>query len=1095
MQNPTNPKRFPLNDLQLAYWIGRRNVLEWGNVPTHFYFELDGQVDPRRLEHAMRVAIANHGMMRARFLDSAEQEILETVPGFELRVEDLTRLSHADVANHLAATRDRMSHSSPLRDASSPPYELVLSQMREGRTRLHLNLDMLVFDMVSMRLLLGELGASYEGRAPGPAGGELDFGEYLRLERAAESADAFQNASRYWHERSPDLPPAPKLPLAVPANAPAIHSPRMTARRYRVPSSRWAALRKRCAEHGLTPACVLGAAYAEVLARWSASPRMTLNLTQARRSEHHPSVAGMIGEFTNTILLGLDWSQGATFADRAFNFAERLWTDIAHSDVSGIRVQRELARGAGQPVVMPVVFTCALEDLQAPSRWAGDLVHMVCETSQVCLDNMIIGAGDAPIVLWSSVDEYFAPGVVEDMFGAYCELLGQLADDPAAWTARRVVGLPGRMREARDRANATAKLHGGGLLHTLARGQLRAWADRPAVITEATTLTYRELFGAAAKLGRELRRKGQGREALVAIIMDKGWEQILSALAIHEAGAAYLPIDPGWPTDRIHWLLDNARVRVVLTQRDVDARLSWPASVERIIIDRGALEGAAGHEPLEPVQKPSDLAYVIYTSGSTGQPKGVMIEHGSASNTVLDMNRRFGVGPDDRVLALSNMSFDLSVYDVFGLLAAGGAIVIPEPAALRDPARWAELIRRHHVTVWDSVPQLLQMFVEFHPGKQVKAECPSLRIALLSGDWIPLALPRSLEGIDAISLGGATEASIWSIFHRIGRIDPAWRSVPYGQPLENQRWFVLDDALDDQPDWVTGQLYIGGIGLARGYWGDPDKTRASFITHPSTGERLYRTGDYGRYMGDATIEFLGRQDAQVKLQGFRVELGEIEHCVRSHPEVDECCIVVRDVRASGRAAAEHKRGVEHRFLVGYVVPKPGARPVEAELRAHLRAKLPEYMVPTRIMTLERMPLSQNGKVDRGALPEVDAEVTRSTELAAEATPTEQAVAALWAGVLGLSASQVPPHTNFFDLGGNSLLLITVARELGVQLQRTVSLAQLFQNTTVHALAAHLDEQDAAADDVPSTAERERKVAALERQRQLRARGRERRDEP
>jgi amino acid adenylation domain-containing protein len=1085
-------RAFPLNDLQLAYWIGRRNVLEWGNVPTHFYFEFDGHVDPRQLERAMQHVIANHPMMRARFLERAEQEILDSIPPFDLQVDDLTSLSQAEAEKHLAATRERMSHSSPLRDETCPSYELVLSRMREGRTRLHVNLDMLVFDMASMRLLLGEFGATYEGRLPAPAVSDFDFRKYIELERAAELGETFQQDMRYWSLRCPDMPQCPQLPLAPLPNAPAIRSPRMTVRKHRLLCGRWAALRRRCAENGLTPSCVLGAAYAEVLARWSASPRMTLNLTQARRSEHHPSIGEMIGEFTNTILLGLDWSQGATFIDRALNFAEQLWTDIAHSGVSGVRVQREMARVAGQPVVMPVVFTCALEDMQVPSRWAGDLVHMICETSQVALDNMIIGYGASPIVLWNSVDEYFAPGVVEDMFGAYCELLGRLADDRGAWSERRPVGLPRRMREVRARANAMSLVEEGGLLHTLPRKHLRAWSDRPAVITAHRTLTYGELFGAAAKLGAELRSKGHGPDTLVAIVMEKGWQQILSALAIHEAGAAYLPIDPSWPTDRVHWLLKNTRVSTVLTQRDVDARLRWPQPVERIIVDPSTLEGAGGREPLAPLQRPSDLAYVIYTSGSTGEPKGVMIEHRSATNTVLDMNRRFGVGPDDRVLALSNMSFDLSVYDAFGLLAAGGALVIPEPAALRDPARWTELIRRHNVTVWNSVPQLMQMLVDYHPGKQIKSECPSIRVALLSGDWIPLSLPRSLDGVDTISLGGATEASIWSIFYRIDRIDAAWRSVPYGYPLANQTWFLLDESLEDQPDWVAGQLYIGGIGLARGYWDDEAKTNASFITHPSTGERLYRTGDLGRYMGDATIEFLGRQDAQVKLQGYRVELGEIEHCARSHPTVAECCTVVRNVRVNGGAASEQKRGVEHRFLVAYVVPTSGMQPTEQELRAHFRAKLPEYMVPARCVVLDRLPLSSNGKVDRSALPEVDAGLSTVSALAEEATPTERAVTALWSKLLGLPVEQISPHMNFFDLGGNSLLLVAMSNELKHQLGRAVPLAQLFQKTTVRGLAAYLDEQASSAMPELSTDQRDRRVSALERQRQLRARGRERR---
>src|ERR1700730_1127448 len=276
----TKPRAFPLNDLQLAYWIGRRNVLEWGNVPTHFYLEFDGRVDPRHLEQAMRQAIANHPMMRARFLESAEQQILEGVPLFNLPIDDLTELPDGDVEMHLAATRERISHSSPLKDETSPPYELVLNRMREGRTRLHLNLDMLVFDMESMRLLLSELGTAYEGRSSTPAAAAFDFQKYLELERAAESAEAVQQARRYWSERWPNLPPAPQLPVATGENTWAIHSSRMTARRHRLPPTQWAAFRRRCAENGLTPSCVLGAAYAEVLARWSANPRMTLNLTQ-----------------------------------------------------------------------------------------------------------------------------------------------------------------------------------------------------------------------------------------------------------------------------------------------------------------------------------------------------------------------------------------------------------------------------------------------------------------------------------------------------------------------------------------------------------------------------------------------------------------------------------------------------------------------------------------------------------------------------------------------------------------------------------------------------------------------------------------------
>src|SRR5262249_31449308 len=266
-----------------------------------------------------------------------------------------------------------------------------------------------------------------------------------------------------------------------------------------------------------------------------------------------------------------------------------------------------------------------------------------------------------------------------------------------------------------------------------------------------------------------------------------------------------------------------------------------------------------------------DLAYVIYTSGSTGAPKGVMIEHRAAVNTIVDVNRRFGVNSQDRVLAVSSLSFDLSVYDIFGTLAAGGSIGMPDAESGRDGGHWLEMMREHRVTVWNSVPALMQMVVEYVKGlgeEERKEVGERLRLVMLSGDWIGVNLPDEVKkmasGAEVISLGGATEASIWSIYYRIGEVREEWKSIPYGRPLSNQRWEVLNDRMERCPVWVAGQLYIGGEGLARGYWGDEEKTGKSFIRHPESGERLYRTGDLGRYLEDGEIEFLGREDQQVK---------------------------------------------------------------------------------------------------------------------------------------------------------------------------------------------------------------------------------------
>jgi pyochelin synthetase len=432
---------------------------------------------------------------------------------------------------------------------------------------------------------------------------------------------------------------------------------------------------------------------------------------------------------------------------------------------------------------------------------------------------------------------------------------------------------------------------------------------------------------------------------------------------------------------------------------------------------------------------------VIYTSGSTGVPKGVMIDHLGALNTVLDINQRFAVGPQDKILAVSRLSFDLSVYDVFGLLAAGGTVVMPSADLAYDAHHWAELIKKEKVTIWDTVPALLQLLMDQAGKPELLGN--SLRLVMMSGDWIPLGLPdqirRVLPKVNVVSLGGATEASIWSILFPIGKVDPDWKSVPYGKAMLNQSVHVLRQDLSPCPTWVPGQLYIGGVGLAKGYLHDQQKTDASFVVNPANGERLYRTGDLGRYLPDGNIEFLGREDFQVKVQGYRIELGEIESRLQEYPGVDLCIVIVREDTPG------EKR------LVGYVVAKPGMPIDSAKVREYLRAKLPEYMVPSAILVLERFPLTPNGKVDRKGLP---APARSSAEArSASAAPRDSLdlqLIKLWEKVLNVRP--IGLRDNFFDAGGNSLVAVRLFSEMRKIFGRSFPLSVLFQAPTVEKLA-------------------------------------------
>ncbi|MCB1054533.1 MAG: amino acid adenylation domain-containing protein, partial [Acidobacteria bacterium] len=588
--------------------------------------------------------------------------------------------------------------------------------------------------------------------------------------------------------------------------------------------------------------------------------------------------------------------------------------------MSGVEVLRRLARlrGGQGAAAMPVIFTStlgldALEEQRGESEETigagplGDLevVYSIGQTPQVWLDHQVSEHGGALYYIWDAVEELFPEGLLDSMFQAYHELLERLAGEESAWGDAAGEGMvPAAQLRRIAELNTTGSelLPGdprGRLLHGLFEIRAEERPEAVAVIAADRRLSYGELDARSAALAAELTRRGARRGALVAVAMEKGWQQVVAVLGVLRAGAAYLPIELPLPGERVEQLLHEGRVQLVLTT-------AQGAEAVRRIADRvaGGVEVLAVSEdspaspqapPELPLARPEDLAYVIFTSGSTGKPKGVMIDHRGAVNTLLDVNQRFAVTPQDRVLGLSALHFDLSVYDLLGVLAAGAALVLPEPSALRDPGRWAELVAEHRVSVWNTVPALLQMLVEYLEPLAGRS-LPSLRQAWLSGDWIPLDLPpriRALAPAVAVhSMGGATEASIWSIHHPIGETDPEWRSIPYGRAMTNQSMHVLDERLRPRPFWVPGDLYIGGIGVALGYWQDPERTAASFVRSPWTGERLYRTGDLGRWRADGTIEFLGREDDQVKIRGHRIELGEIETVLEEHPGIARAVVTV-----------------------------------------------------------------------------------------------------------------------------------------------------------------------------------------------------------
>lgn len=718
-------------------------------------------------------------------------------------------------------------------------------------------------------------------------------------------------------ESAGPLPAGPSLPTVPRAG----REPRWSRKAHLLPRARWTAFRHLAEEHSTTPSAALLAVLADVLRTWSTTDRFALGQAICEPAR--------------------------TFADRA---------QAVRREEVPVASAHETARS------VPTVTVTGLPDLpddrehRDPGAENDTSSASPAGAALQCRFSMAQGGLRME---WTVREDAFPPGVTDAMFDACTRLLTLVATHPGSWAREDFALVPSAQLERRAEINRTADEVPDGLLHEAVARYARSRPDAPAVITSGQRMDYREFSRRVNQIGHRLRRAGVRPGQLVAVVMQKGWEQFVAVHGILAAGGAYLPIDAGVPADRLRALLEYGQVSTVLTQSAMDPQLGWPSSVERLSVDRD-FEDEPDSE-LDPVQQPTDLAYVIFTSGSTGVPKGVMVDHRGALNTIGDINRRFGITSDDRCMALSGLHFDLSVYDAFGITAAGGAIVVPDPSPSPDPAHWSALMESYGVTFWNSVPALLEMLVMYLECTSRRERIEALRLVILAGDWIPLSLPDRLRAqndrTEVVASGGPAETCVWSVINPLGEIDPAWTSIPYGRPMANQRYHILGPDLRPRPDWVPGEIFIASeVGLAQGYWRDPARTAQQFLRLPGELGRSYASGDMGRYLPDGNIEILGRQDFQVKIQGVRIELGEIEATLTSHPDVRSAVVV-----AGGKA-----RGLP--VLHAYVVPSDARSTADPdELRGFLRTKLPAPMVPPLLTVLDSFPLTPNGKVDRRAL--------------------------------------------------------------------------------------------------------------------------------
>ena len=1035
---------FPLTPMQHAMWLGRNDDQQLGGVGAHLYVEFDGaDVDPDRLRYAATKLVARHPMLRVEILPDGTQRIGDR--GLPVAVYDLRDMDAESADERLEEIRDEKSHQVLDGDA----LQLSLSLRSGGRTRLHVDMDMTAADALSYRNFMADLAVFYRG-------GELPELRYTYRQYRAAMTAADPGPSdadrRWWAERIPDLPEAPALPL-VPLAEQA--DPRRSIRLWHVFDVRTRdALFAAAHRRGFTPAMAVAASYSHALARWSTGSRFLLNLPMFGREQFHPDVEKLVGCFTSSLMLDVDLTQSTTAAERTSAVQETLHETARHSTYSGLSVLRDLGRHRGTQPLAPIVYTSALGlgDLFAGevTDQFGAPVWTISQGPQVLIDAQATPLADGLMINWDVRVDAFCPGVADAMFAYHVAELSRLAADDAAWDAPDPPAVPESQRAVRDAVNSTTAPPSGEALH---EGFFRTAVSTPdavAVFSRDGDLTYGELRTRSLAVAKALRDSGVRRGDAVALIGPKCTEQIPALLGILAAGAAYLPIGTDHPAERAARILESSDVAAVLLCGDT-------APIQATVPVLTVAEASRGDAASEPeTAEPSALAYVLFTSGSTGEPKGVEVTHDAVMNTVEFVSRHFELGRSDRTLAVSTLECDHSVVDIFAILRAGGAVVVVEEEYRRDPDTWAELIDRHSVTLLNFMPGWMEMLLPVGGSRLA-----GLRVVLLGGDWVRPELIRGLRasspGVRAHGLGGATELAIHAAICDVDEPDPHWTAVPYGTPLTNNACRVVATDGSDCPDWVPGELWVAGRGIARGYRGRPDLTAEKFVEHD--GRTWYRTGDLVRYWPDGTLQFVGRKDHRIKISGYRIELGEVEAALN---------------QVEGVVAAVAGVIPGERDLLGALVRVDDHTLDARAITAAMAELVPAHGIPKVIVVTDHIPFTIGGKLDRKTAARLlaAADVPAADAYRAPDTPLEAALVSIVSAVLGDAAPEhVGVDDDFFSLGGDSVLATQVVASVRDWLDTpTVMVTDMFAARSVSALAARLVGREADADRLTIVAE-------------------------
>ncbi len=1037
---------FPQSFAQQRLWFLDQLL---GNAAYHIpmFIRLTGVLNPDVLEHSLNEIVRRHEVLRTTFgsVDGQPVQIINPALTLTLPVIDLCgfpEIERETIARDLSTEYAQQ----PFHLDRGPLLRAILLRLDENEHRLLLSLHHIVADEWAGDVFTRELALLYGAfskQMPSPlAELPVQYADFAVWQRQRLQGEEFEKHILYWKQQLGNDPPMLRLPTDRPR--PAMASFRGGSHSFVISKPLTKALKVLSQRERVTLFMLLLTAFKVMLRRYTGQEDIAVGSPIINRNR--TEIEGLIGLFINMLVLRTDTSGNPTFQELLGRVREVVLGAYAHQDLPFERLVEELQpeRVLSQNPLFQVVF--AFHDASIPSlELSGLTLNLLALDTQMARFDLEFhlrkdSDGLRGVLLYSA--DLFDATTIARMARHFQTLLEGIAAHPNQRLSELPLLAEAERRQLLVEWNDTKVECPQSLCaHELFETQAEETPDAVAVVFEEQHITYRELNGRANQLAHYLQRMGIKPETLVGICVERSLEMVVGLLGILKAGGAYVPLDPMYPRDRSAFVLEDTKSPVLLMQSHLSNLLpEYRGRILYLDADWSVVAEESGQN-LPHKALANNLVYVIYTSGSTGKPKGVQIPHCALTNLLNFMRQRLWLN-QDTLVAVTTISFDIAGLELYLPLITGNRLVLVNRKVASDGNRLLGSIREYGATVMQATPATWQLLLasgwEGNEGLTM----------LCGAEPLPHALADQLleRGASLWNLYGPTETTIWSTIHPVG---PGEDPISIGRPLANTQLYILDAHLQPVPVGVPGELYIGGEGLARGYLWQPAMTAEKFIPHPfadEAGARLYKTGDLACYVSGGNVEFLGRIDHQVKVRGFRVELGEIEEVIGSHPGVRETVVVARE---DGLVDLSNKVGAGKQ-LVAYVVPK-GEQVFRADdMRRFLREKLPDYMVPSAFVAIETLPLTSNGKVDRKALPVPERADFLAASFVTPRTPMEEVLAGMWAQVLGIE--QVGATDNFFGLGGHSLLATQVVSRVREIFEVELPLRVLFESPTIAELA-------------------------------------------